>query len=225
MGVPVILFVDIWGQESSQLRADLGCEWGIQIFPVSSLPLIVNLHLSPVKGEHLNSFLWFLPLLCISLVLCCLEAGLPELLSRGLLWCRISPCTEAQETTCTGSERTAGIHPHWNSCEIVWASLPTPGSQGCFVITTCLTPFHRRALSCPHVSVLIKLLFTILGSSLNFSREVADPGEGEESPWLLQGDFQNWLPRWSRWLGLWQCAGVCGNDGGDPPSPNESCFK
>ncbi|XP_068827622.1 scavenger receptor cysteine-rich type 1 protein M130 [Capricornis sumatraensis] len=25
------------------------------------------------------------------------------------------------------------------------------------------------------------------GSSLNFSREVADPGEGEESPWLLQG--------------------------------------
>ena len=179
--------MDIWEQESSQLRANLGCEWGILIFPVSSLPLIVNLHLSPVKGEHLNSFLWFLLLLGISLVLCCLEAGLPELLSTGLLWCRISPCTEAQETTWTGSERTAGIHPHCNWCEIALASLPTPGSQGCFVITTCLTPFHRRALSCPHVSVLIKLLFTISGSSLNFSREVADPGEGEESPWLLQG--------------------------------------
>ena len=187
MGAPVILFVDIWGQESSQLRADLGCEWGILIFPVSSLPLIVNLHLSPVKGEHLNSFLWFLPLLGISLVLCCLEAGLPELLSTGLLWCRISPCTEAQETTWTGSERRAGIHPHWNSCEIAWASLPTPGSQGCFVISTCLTPFHQRVLSHPRVSVLIKLLFSTSGSCLNFSREAADPGEGEESLWLFQG--------------------------------------
>ena len=97
------------------------------------------------------------------------------------------PNTEAQETTCTGSERTAGIHPHWNSCEIAWASLPTPGSQGCFVISTCLTPFHQRVLSHPRVSVLIKLLFTISGSCLNFSREAADPGEGEESFWLLQG--------------------------------------
>ena len=179
MAAPVILFVDIWEQESSQLRADLGCEWGIQIFPVSSLPLIVNLHLSPVKGEHLDSFLWFLPLLVISFVLCCLEAG--------LLWCRISTCTEARETTWTGSERTAGIHPHWNSCEIAWASLPTPGVQGCFVISTCLTPFHQRVLSHPRVSVLIKLLFSTSGSCLNFSREAADPGEGEESLWLLQG--------------------------------------
>ena len=52
VAAPVILFVDIWEQESSQPRADLGCEWGIQIFPVSSLPLIVNLHLSPAKGEQ-----------------------------------------------------------------------------------------------------------------------------------------------------------------------------
>ena len=186
MAAPVILFVDIWKQESSQLRADLGCEWGIQIFPVSSLPLIVNLHLSPVKGEHLDSFLWFLPLLGISLVLCCLEASLPEPLSTGLLWCRISTCNEAQETTWTWFERTAGIHSHWDSCEIAWASLPTPGSQGCFVISTCLTPFHQRVLSHPHVSVLIKLLFSISGSCLN-SREAAYPGEGEESLWLLQG--------------------------------------
>ena len=112
---------------------------------------------------------------------------LPELLSTGLLWCRISPCTEVQEITWTGSERTAGIHPHWNSCEIAWASLPTPGSQGCFVISTCLTPFHQRVLSHPRASVLIKLLFSTSGSCLNFSREAADPGEGEESFWLLQG--------------------------------------
>ena len=32
------------------------------------------------------------------------------------------------------------------------------------------------------------LLFAFSGSSLNISREEADPGEGEESPWLLQGD-------------------------------------
>ena len=32
------------------------------------------------------------------------------------------------------------------------------------------------------------LLFAFSGSSLNISREEADPGEGEESPWLLQGE-------------------------------------
>jgi hypothetical protein len=50
-----------------------------------------------------------------------------------------------------------------------------------------LTPFHQRVLSHPHVSVLIKLLFSTSGSYLNFSREAADPGEGEESLWLFQG--------------------------------------
>ena len=182
MAAPVIPFVDIWEQESSQPRADLGCEWGIQIFPVSSLPLIVNLHLSPVKGERFK-FLFMILTIAGHLV----GIVLPELLSTGLLWCRISTCTEAQETTWTGSGRRAGIQPHWDSCEIAWASLPTPGSQGCFVISTCLTPFHQRVLSHPHVSVLIKLLFSISGSCLNFSREAADPGEGEESLWLLQG--------------------------------------
>ena len=39
----------------------------------------------------------------------------------------------------------------------------------------------------PFVSVLIILLFTISGSLFIFGEE-ADPGEGEESPWLLQGD-------------------------------------
>lgn len=32
------------------------------------------------------------------------------------------------------------------------------------------------------------LLFAFSGSSLNISREEADPGEGEESPCLLQGE-------------------------------------
>ena len=160
-------------------------EFRFFLFPVSLLLWICIYHLW--KENNLDSFLWFLPLLGISLVLCCLEAGLLELLSTGPLWCRISTCTEAQETTWTESERTAGIHPHWDSCEIAWASLPTPGSQGDFVISACLSPFHQRVLSHPHVSVLIKFLFSISGSSLNFSREVADLGEGEESPWLLQG--------------------------------------
>ena len=40
----------------------------------------------------------------------------------------------------------------------------------------------------PFVSVLIILFFTISGSSLFVFGEEADPGEGEESPWLLQGD-------------------------------------
>ena len=50
-----------------------------------------------------------------------------------------------------------------------------------------MTTFHQRVPSHPRVSVLIKLLFSISGSCLNFSREAADPGEGEESLWLLQG--------------------------------------
>ena len=50
-----------------------------------------------------------------------------------------------------------------------------------------LTPFHQRVLSHPHASVLIKLLFSTSGSYLNFSREAADPGQGEESLWLFQG--------------------------------------
>ena len=160
-------------------------EFRFFLFPVSLLLWICIYHLW--KENNLHSFLWFLPLLGISFVLCCLEAGLSELLSTGLLWCRISTCTEAQETTWTGSGRRAGIQPHWDSCEIAWASLPTPGSQGDFVISACLSPFHQRVLSHPHVSVLIKFLFSISGSSLNFSREAADPGEGEESLWLLQG--------------------------------------
>ena len=160
-------------------------EFRFFLFPVSLLLWICIYHLW--KENNLDSFLWFLPLLGISLVLCCLEAGLLELLSTGPLWCRISTCTEAQETTWTESERTAGIHLHWSSCEIAWASLPTPGSQGCFVISTCLTTFHQGVPSHPRVSVLIKLLFSISGSCLNFSREAADPGEGEESLWLLQG--------------------------------------
>ena len=40
----------------------------------------------------------------------------------------------------------------------------------------------------PFVSVLIILFFTLSGSSLFIFREEADPGEGEESPWLLQGN-------------------------------------
>ena len=40
----------------------------------------------------------------------------------------------------------------------------------------------------PFVSVLIILFFTISGSSLFVFGEEADPVEGEESPWLLQGD-------------------------------------
>ena len=43
-------------------------------------------------------------------------------------------------------------------------------------------------MSGPLISVLIILLFPLSGSSLNVFREEADPGEGEESPWLLQGD-------------------------------------
>ena len=160
-------------------------EFRFFLFPVSLLLWICIYHLW--KENNLHSFLRFLPLLGISFVLCCLEAGLSELLSTGLLWCRISTCTEAQETTWTGSGRRAGIQPHWDSCEIAWASLPTPGSHGCFVISACLTPFHQRVLSHPRVSVLNKLLFSISGSCLNFSREAADPGEGEESLWLLQG--------------------------------------
>ena len=38
------------------------------------------------------------------------------------------------------------------------------------------------------VSVLIMLLFALSGSSLNVSREEADPEEGEQSPCLLQGE-------------------------------------
>ena len=41
------------------------------------------------------------------------------------------------------------------------------------------------ALSGPFVSVLIKLFVPTSGSSLNISREAADPRE-EESPWSLQ---------------------------------------
>ena len=43
-------------------------------------------------------------------------------------------------------------------------------------------------MSGPLVSALIILLFPLSGSSLNVSREEVNPGEGEESPWLLQGD-------------------------------------
>lgn len=84
-------------------------------------------------------------------------------------------------------EKTALIHAHWNKIEIAWASLSTPGSQGCFVATTYLTHFHHRALSCLSVSVLIKLFVPTSGSSLNISKEATDPGE-EESPWFLQGE-------------------------------------
>jgi len=51
-----------------------------------------------------------------------------------------------------------------------------------------LTHFHHRALSGPFASVLIKCFIPTSGSSLNISREVADPREEEESPWLLQGE-------------------------------------
>ena len=44
------------------------------------------------------------------------------------------------------------------------------------------------ALFGPLVSVLIIVFFTLSGSSLKVFREEADPGEGEESPWLLQGE-------------------------------------
>ena len=50
-----------------------------------------------------------------------------------------------------------------------------------------LTCFHRGALSYHFVTVPVKLLFTVSGSSLQFSEEVAGPGK-EDSPWLLQGE-------------------------------------
>lgn len=59
------------------------------------------------------------------------------------------------------------------------------GPQRCFVITIYLTCFHHGTLFCSFVTVLIKLLFPVAGSSLHFSRGAADPGK-ENSPWLLQ---------------------------------------
>lgn len=53
---------------------------------------------------------------------------------------------------------------------------------------TYVTCFHHGVLSCPFVPVLIKLLFTVSGSSLQFSRGVAGSGKEAASPWLLQGE-------------------------------------
>ena len=113
--------------------------------------------------------------------------------STNLLRCRISTWAEAPETTWTGSERTGGIHPHCNSSEIPWASLPTPGSQGCFVITTCLTPstigsVPPLCLSSNQTSLYSFRLFSDLlqrgGWSWGRRREpLAAPG-AEWGPWV-----------------------------------------
>ena len=112
--------------------------------------------------------------------------------STGLLWCRVSTWAEAPESKWTGPGRTAGIHPHCSWYEIVWASPPIPGSQGCFVITTCLTSFLLTVW--PLVSVLNH---TSLSSFRLFSKRLyrgswswgrrreplAAPG-GERGPWV-----------------------------------------